>query len=192
MTNKARRRRELHSYLCAALFAAGLWVGWQSAAADLFQERGYRRPAGRQTQSGSPRRSRGSRDFLLGTTDTRSRGKSVGAVEGCGSRCWPDPGHPSEAEGQRSSVGSRWCIWYALCLEADLRQHGRGEMQAWTICSSRVQPLWAPPIGSRFPKDVTPLWVGATLLHGASEGFPAGRGAVGGTFSPKQTGALAC
>lgn len=177
--------------LCAAQFAAGLWVGWQSFAADPSQGRGYRQPVGRPTQSGSPRRSCGSRDSLLGTTDTRSRGKSVGAAGGCGSRCWPDPGHPSGAEGQGSWAGLQWCIWIALCLQAGLRQRGRGERWAWLICSSKVRPLGAPPIGSRFPRDVAPLWYGGTLLRGASEGFPGDQGVVGQMFSPTQPGAPA-
>lgn len=113
-------------------------------------------------------------------------------MEACGSRCWPDPGHPSGAEGQGSLAGTQWRIWDAPRLGADLRQHGRGETQALLICSSRLQPLLAPPTGSHFPKDVEPPWVGVTLLRAASEGSPTGRGAVGGTFSPRQTGALAC
>lgn len=65
-------------------------------------------------------------------------------------------------------------------------------MTAWPIYSSRVQPLLEPPIVSHCPNDMAPLCFGATLLHGASEGLPADRGAVGGTISLRWTGALAC
>lgn len=156
------------------------------------QGRGYRQPLGKQTQSGSLRHSRDSHDFPLGTTDARCMGKSVGPVEGFGSRCWPGPEHQSEAAVQESLAGPQWCIWDALCSEADLRKHGRGEIQARLLCSSRLRPLLAPPIGSYFPKDVVPPWFDVSLLHGASEDFPNGQGAVGGMSSPRQTGARVC